>query len=428
MIHEFKCRNVLSFKEEMLLSFEATSDKDYREYYCVDVKPNLSLLKIAIIYGQNAAGKSNIIRALRLFRSLVLSSKDDKTAPITFRPFLLDKKSKDGTSSFYLSFFIDKRRFIYEIEYDAEYIHNEKLTYYPGTQPASVFSRTYSKEENLSRIKFGDTLNLTNKERIILEGNTIRNTSVIGIYSKSNIKIEVLDDVKRYFDDVFMEPILPKTELMGWTSSKIEGNSEKINFVIELLRKADFNIDNIRFEEQEHDLDDDMLEAISKSEIPDKKKREVLELKKLKTTNIMFSHQTNNGSFDLDFGYQSDGTRRYYGLSGPIEEIIKHNHVLAIDEAESSLHPHLVSHLFKTFLVNSTDSQLLFTTHDLLLMSNDFIRRDVVWFVEKQANGNSEVYSASDFKLHKTKSIFKEYQLGKLGAVPETGDIFLDKK
>lgn len=192
MIHEFKCRNVLSFKEEALLSFEATADKAYRNYYCVDVKSNLSLLKVAIVYGQNAAGKSNLVRALHLFKELVTSSQDDKTNPIKFMPFLLDDESRHDTSYYYLSFFIDKKKFIYEIEHDAEYIHREHLMYYPGTQPATLFSRTFNVRKNVSEILFGDTLKLSNREKIILEGNTIKNTSVLGIYSKSNVDMKYL--------------------------------------------------------------------------------------------------------------------------------------------------------------------------------------------------------------------------------------------
>lgn len=424
MIHEFRCKNVLSFRDEIELSFEATADKTYRDYYCVDVKPTLSLLKVAIIYGQNASGKSNIIRALHYLRNLITSSKEDKTDLINFKPFLLDDTSKDGFSSYHLSFFIDGQRFIYDIEHNAEYIRKEKLVYYPTSQPAIVFERAYNNDKNLSAIKFGATLDLTQKESIILEGNTIRNTSVIGIYSKSNVKIDVLDKVKDYFDNTFMDPILPSTELTVWTSSRIEKEDDKRNFVVDQLRKADFNINSIKFTEEERDLDETLAEIIKNSEIPSDEKAKVLKRKKLKMTDIKFSHDTSDGIYDLSFGYQSDGTKRYYGLSGALEEIIRNNHFLAIDEIQSSLHPHLVSHFFKTFLVNSKNSQLIFSTHDLLLMANDFMRRDVIWFIEKGGNGSSDLYSASDFKLHKNKSVFREYQLGKLGAIPDTGNIF----
>jgi len=424
MIHEFKCSNVLSFKNEVELSFEATSDKYHRDYYCVDVKSNLSLLKVAVIYGQNAAGKSNLIRAIHYLKNLITSSKDDKTDSISFSPYLFDDESKNGFSTYHLSFFINDRRYIYDIEHNAEFIKNERLIYYPSTQPAVVFNREYDKETNLSTIKFGDTLGLTQRESIILEGNTIRNTSVIGIYSKSNVDIEILDDVKNYFDDTFMDPILPTTNLTAWTSSRIDKDDSKKEFVTDLLKKADFNIESISFNEEEHELDADLLKFIKNSEIPTDKKEELLKSQKMKMTEIQFNHKTSTGKYSLDFGLQSDGTQRYYGLSGALEEIIKNYHVLAIDEIQSSLHPHLVSHYYKSFLVNSKRSQLIFSTHDLLLMSNDFMRRDVIWFVEKGESGCSELYSASDFSLHKNKSIFKEYQLGKLGAIPSTGSIF----
>lgn len=424
MIHEFKCKNVLSFRDEIELSFEATADKTHRDYYCVDVKPNLSLLKVAIIYGQNASGKTNVIRALQFLGELVTSSSNDKTDTIPFNPFLLDEDSRNGFSSYQLSFFIGGKRFIYAIEHNAQYIRSEKLTYYPGSQPANVFDRTYNPSSGLSEIKFGDTLGLSQKDRIILEGNTIRNTSVIGIYSKSNVEVGILDVVKDFFDDTFMRPILPEADLTLWTSSKIEGDPEKRNFVVNQLKKADFNISEIHFEEAEHDVDDEFLDIIKASELSDEKKADILKTKKIKLKDLKFSHETSQGSYDLAFDKQSSGTKRYFGLSGALQEALKEDRILIVDEIESSLHPHLVGHLVKSFLVNSNNSQLLFTTHDLLLMASDFIRRDVIWFVDKDESGSSELYSASDFKLHINKSIFKEYQLGKLGATPDFGSVF----
>jgi AAA15 family ATPase/GTPase len=125
------------------------------------------------------------------------------------------------------------------------------------------------------------------------------------------------------------------------------------------------------------------------------------------------------------------GTQRYYGLSGALAIILSEPTFLAIDELESSLHPELMKHFIMTFLANSTQSQMLVTTHNLSFLDDpDILRKDAIWFTEKQNDGATKLYSLSDFDtktIRKGTSILNAYKIGKFGAIPNLGSIYLEK-
>ena len=427
MIHEVRIKNVLSFKEEQTFSFEATKNKSYEDLYTVQVKPNLKLLKLGIIYGANASGKTNFLSALTLLRDIVLKPKDDKFEKIGYTPFLLDHESKKQNGQFYISFFLDKARFIFTIVLNQDHIVDEKLIFYPGIRPALAYHRRYNKEKDISEIEFGDKLGLSNKEAIILEGNTIKNSSVLSIYNKSNINIELLEQVVHWFKDGFMDNVSPKTNLTTWTSRKVEESEDCKDFIVDILQKADFNISDIKIEEKEEDIDEEIAKLIKDaSSISNEEKEKILRGRKLKMKRISFIHRNELGYFKIPMNLQSNGTRRYYGLGGILNTLLQKNRLITIDELETSLHYELVSHFLKTFLVNSSNSQLIVTTHNINILMEDFIRRDVIWFCEKNNIGATDIYAASDFKIHKNISLFNAYKIGKLGAKPNLGNIYLD--
>lgn len=405
MIHEFRVKNFLSFKEEQILSFEATSDKSYQDLYCVTIKPNLKLLKLGIIYGANASGKTNLLFALNMLRKVVLKAKENKFEKIGFTPFLLNDTTQQEDGSFYLSFYIKKKRYIYTLVLNDDYIVSEKLIYYPKSQPALVFNRVFSKKEEVSKIEFGEKLAITNKEAIILEGNTINNSTLISIYNKSNVKIDLLENVATWFKMNLSQLITPTTDLTALTNKIVEESDTYKNFVIKALQKADFNISNILIEEENH---------------------HGLEEEKFLLKNISFVHDTALGKYAIPYYAQSSGTKRYYGLGGLMSLLMGSQRILPVDELETSLHFELINHFLKTFLVNSSNSQLLFSTHDIHILMADFIRRDVVWLCEKNEEGATALFSVSDFNLHKNISLFNAYRIGKLGAKPNTGDIYLE--
>lgn len=407
MIHEVKIKNIFSFREEQTLSFEASTDASYQDIFCVEVKPKMKLLKLGMIYGANASGKTNFLKALNFLRQEVLIAKENKQERIGFIPFLLDNHSRKENGSFNISFFINDTRFVYTLILNRSHIKKEKLIFYPKTQPALIFNREYDKEKEISIIDFGKKLKISNKAALVLEGNTIKNSTLLSIYNKSNVRLDLLEQVIGWFKNNLTETISPSSDLIKWTKKKLEASSTSKNFIVDVLQKADFNIDDILIEEQNGKQ--------KKNGNPHPK-------------TLAFLHSTNAGKFKIPLELQSSGTVRYLGLSGILSLLIYEKKSLFIDELETSLHYELINHFLKTFLVNATTSQLLFTTHNINILNLDFIRRDAVWFCEKNKQGATELFSAFDFGLHKNLSLFNAYKVGKLGAKPNPGTIFLERK
>ncbi len=429
MILEFKIKNYRSVRDEQVLSFEATKDKTLEEHYVV-TKNKTRVLKMAIMYGANASGKTNILLALDFLRDLILNPKVNKEDKTGYIPFLLDDFSKGQNGHFEISFFIDQNLFNYRIELNANYIVSEKLMYYPGSRPALIFHRTYDETRELTQMEYGSKINLKSTDKAVLQGNTIRNMSVVSAFSKTNIDFRELEMVYHYFRNEVMRLVQPGTNLFGWTSKKVEESEQTMDFILNLLNNADFNITKINLKEREFELDDVKKSSIESSNIPTQEKEKLLSKDKIKLKEFYFTHLVNKKeNYELPIFLESAGTQRYYGLGGVLNDALKHDRCLLIDEIENSLHPDLVVHFINTFLVNSREAQLIFTTHDLNIMEEqDSLRKDVIWFTEKNKIGYTELFSISDFNFRKTLSFVNAYKSGKFGAKPNLGSIYLTNK
>jgi hypothetical protein len=427
MILEFKVENYLSFREEQTLSFEPSADKEYESQYCVQVKEGVKVLKLGLIYGANASGKTNLLKSLDFLRKFVLRQKRDKTEPTGIIPFQFDNSYTEKPSRFELAFYLNQIKYVYSVIIDEKRVIEESLIYYPGTQPALFFDRRFDKEKEKSVIKYGGTIDLKASDKKLIEGLTISNSSVFSAFSKANTEKSIFDSVFNWFSEDFMQMIQPQTDLFGWTSSRLEKDDLCKDFVLEVLQKADFNISAIDIDEEEIPIDEELESKISSMDMPEHLKDEILQKKMLKAKDISFQHTTKLMEKNLPRKLESNGTIRFYGLGGVLNKLLSSNTFLCIDEIENSLHYDLVAHFVKTFLMNSSNSQLLFSTHDINLLNEDFLRRDTVWFADKNEFGASELYSLLDFKLHKNLSAYNAYKIGKLGAKPELGELIISK-
>lgn len=437
MILEFRVKNYLSFKEEQVLSFEPTADKTYEDIFCVEVKPNVKILKLGIIYGANASGKTNILHALEFLRDIMTKHKETKSQNTGFIPFLFDEETKQLPGEFNLIFFINGTKYIYNIVLDDLIIYFEKLTYYPSTQPAIIFERRYNQNAKISEISFGSKSKLKAKDKNAIISNTITNTSALATYRKINVNSEEFDKILDWAINNFKPIIGPETSLFGYTVQKIEDAEISKEFVVDILRKADLNISDITIEDEAVNFTDKKFEEAFKSMLSNEVQDKLIRDGKFIRKSILFSHdiRTHNliEEFRLDIDAESKGTKRYFELAGILHLLINTNSFVFIDELENSLHHDLLLHFIKTFLSNSTQSQLLFSTHDESILNHvinykdsEFIRRDAIWFCEKDDSGATSVFSLSDFKLHKNISAYNAYRSGKLGAKPNLGNIYLE--
>ena len=419
MIHEIKIRNLYSFKEEQTFSFEASSDRTYDDLYCYEVKPGLKLLKMAIIYGANAAGKSNFLNVLDFIRQIILNVPNEKMKGTSVQQFLLDTQCLSENSSFSISLYLNGIRYIYDLELNSEFIVSEKLVYYPSSQPALVFQRGYNPSKKVSTLKFGSTIDVGEREKIILEGDLIINATLLSVYLRKNVNISVFEAIVNWFSKNMSPKTDSRNEQRYQSTERIYKSEKEKEFTLELLKKADFNIIDIELEKEE--------KKEGRSDVFEESAQLYLAIGIIKRRGLKFIHKTMNGKIAaMSFDAQSEGTKRYFELSSILGKLLEENSFVPLDELESSLHPDLADHFIKTFLANSKNSQLLFTTHNLMLLDSDYIRRDAVWFCEKNEDGATELFSAHDFGLHKNISLFNAYKIGKFGAKPNLGSIYLD--
>ncbi|MDD2952483.1 MAG: ATP-binding protein [Parabacteroides sp.] len=400
MIAEIKFKNMFSFRDETVLSFEADKSKDLESYHVVELAPDVRLLKLAVIYGANASGKSNIIKVCDFIRSFITCTPLNKAELIKIVPFLLNRTSKEQASEFSVSFYVmngDKPiRYVYSVLLETTHIVRETLIYYFSQQPATVFER--SMENNVSSIKFGQKVKISTaaKEEITLK--CLPNMSVFAAYMQVNTNIVEIETALQYLTKQMMPAIVPTSSLSRYAEEAIKKETAK-EYILRYLQEADFNISNISSKEQE--------------------------TKKGVVNYTMYQHKVSSGLGGDDYYefpelYESDGTIRTFGLASQIQNSIGSNAFLAVDEIESSLHPKLIEYMIERFLKESKQAQLLLTTHyDGLLGEEDLLRKDNIWFAEKNTDGASVLYPLTDFKgLNRISSLQKAYKFGKFGAVP----------
>lgn len=400
MIAEIKFKNMFSFRDETVLSFEADKSKDLESYHVVELAPDVKLLKLAVIYGANASGKSNIIKVCDFIRSFITCTPLNKAELIKIVPFLLNRTSKEQASEFSVSIYAmngDKAiRYVYSVLLETTHIVRETLIYYLSQQPATVFER--SMENNVSSIKFGQKVKISTaaKEEITLK--CLPNMSVFAAYMQVNTNIAEMETALQYLTKQMMPAIVPTSSLSRYAEEAIKKETAK-EYILRYLQEADFNISNISSKEQE--------------------------TKKGVVNYTMYQHKVSSGLGGNDYYefpelYESDGTIRTFGLASQIQNSIGSNAFLAVDEIESSLHPKLIEYMIERFLKESKQAQLLLTTHyDGLLGEEDLLRKDNIWFAEKNTDGASVLYPLTDFKgLNRISSLQKAYKFGKFGAVP----------
>ncbi|KAA6302353.1 MAG: hypothetical protein EZS26_001466 [Candidatus Ordinivivax streblomastigis] len=430
MIINFSIQNFGSIKDRQILSFEADKSTHLENYYVVQPIEGLRLLKLGLIYGANASGKTTILKALDFLRNLVLKPNSQKTETFDFKPFLFDENTPKQNSVFTIEFVQNKIRYYYEVELNEKAIVREDLYFY-NPNKANVFKRTTNLEKQLSAIIFGSKIKVDKIATEVLESNTLWNNTVLGGFLKTNIELKELKEVTDWFTNYLNQLIKPRTDLNKFTSSRIKKSLMQKNVVLEILKQADFNISDIQFRKEIIDVPNGIIEFIeSPTFASTNKEYQVKSDKQLFTENLEFEHTINNHTFSLIFEEESQGTQKYYGFAGLLYSLIKNSEAFSIDELETSLHPDLFIHFLLSFLVNAKHSQIIATTHNREILNNkDIFRTDAIWITDKFEDASTNLYSLADFDtsvIRDTSNIYNAYKIGKLGGIPNVGDYYID--
>ena len=430
MIAEFKIRNFYSLRDEQTLSFIPTNDDTSRDIYTEEVADGVSLLKIGCIYGSNASGKTNILKALDFFSRFMVNDGLNKGDELGVVPFLLDDVSDKERTQFEMSFYLNREKYKLNLVLDNKVIYEETLQVYSSVQPTLLYKRTYNPEKDATDIVFGGKVGLVKKSREAIEGNTFNKRTVIAAFGMSNVEKSRLNLVYDFFSQKIAPIMYPQSSLMGFTKRRItrDRDGRLKRFILHFLKASDFNISDIAIHEEEVSITPEMELVIKNtSAMPEKSKEEILKKGTLHSDEMFFVHHTSNGDKELDEELESRGTKRYMGLATILFDLLVHGVILPIDEIESSIHYELLSYFIKVFLVNSKRSgQLIVSTHDINLLDEDYIRRDVIWFTDKNDCGETQLIRLSTLGLHKTLSVYNAYRQEKLVNLPFLDSIYMD--
>ena len=412
MLIEFRVANFCSLRDEQVLSLVASKDKMLQETHTVatGLKAAPHVLRSAVVYGANASGKSNLIKALQTMRGIVAESATVMQPRQTFAvpPFRLDAQSAQAPTTFEVTFILDGVRYQYGFSLTAQRVVNEHLLVYKAFKPQRWFQRHYDAETGKDVYEFGAGLK---GAKHLWEGATRANALFLSMAVQLNS--EALRPVFDWFINglvIFNEQVQLSPQASIQMLQQAEGRQQMCDF----LSAADISIADIEVVThkglgQSVHVD---LEA-GKAEIRTEE-QEGFQLR--------FVHKTPQGQAVFDLMEESSGTRNLLFLAGPVMAVLHRGLTLVIDELDTSLHPLLVRELVRLFHrpeVNTEGAQLLFTTHDTALLdAPDLLRRGQIWFVEKNGEQASELVGLAEFSPRKNEALERGYLMGRYGGIP----------
>ena len=415
MLIEFRVKNFRSLRDEQTLSLVADKDKSLQESNTMPsgIKAAPTLLRSMAIFGPNAGGKSNLIKALQFMRAVVAESASVMQPGQAFhtQSFRFEATSVAQPTEFDVSFVLDGIRYQFGFALTAQRITREYLLVYKAFKPQLWFERYFDEESGKDLYDFGTGLK---GPKSVWEGATRPNALFLSMAVQLNS--EQLQPVFAWFVKqlaIFNEI----TPLGQHFSIEMLRKPEGKRAICDFLTSADISISDIEVVTRKvsgQAVHFDM--AAEKTEVRNEE-QEVHEL--------LFHHVTDHGQAVFSLGDESMGTRNLLFLTGPVLEILDKGMVLVVDELGSSLHPLLVRRLVELFQnsrFNKKGAQLIFTSHDTSLLDQDLFRRDQIWFVEKDRDQASKLYPLSDFSPRKNEALERGYLMGRYGALPFLGD------
>ena len=407
MLLDFSVKNFMSFRDEVTLSMEkGIGDENLDNIFKVE---NISLLKNAIIYGANASGKSNLLEAIK--SALYIIRNSDKFLPneeiYGVEPFKFDEVSYKKPTEFKFNFIKNKKRYYYAFSVTKNKVIDEQLEVYNSQKSTTIFKR-----EKTNNYKF------LNSDKRILESIKDRTSSnKLFLTTATTWNYEKTKEAFTWFLED-LQVFINFDEMYKHTLIEYKNNDKLKKFTLNLLKKSDILISDMDID-YEYEQVNPNVRYEQGNYILNKPFR-------LKNININFSHNFKKddkiNTYILDFKYESFGTKKLFVLAPLLKQAFEKNCVLFIDEFEKNLHPNLVEYIVKLFNdknINKANSQLIFTTHAVNLLNLDLVRRDQIWFTEKNSkNGVTDLYPLDSFNVRKDENIQKGYIMGRYGAIP----------
>ena len=425
MIIEFAVTNFRSIKDRQVMDFKTDGqigNKHMSEQIALpkDRSHGGSLVKTMAIYGANASGKSNFLKALYALQFMVLKSdsfKLDKAIP-TYEPFKLEKTSLKAPTIFEIEFIAkDKKRYHYEVHFDKNSILKEKLDVYElekkATFPTLIFNHT---KEGVFEWKEKKDFSLNPNQLLLSKAGTNDVPSIKEAYRFFSTYLFYGAAQDTSFDEAMLkiaESIL---------SDKTDEHDKLKKMIVSIIQAADTGITNVIT----HELDTSKLSL--PEEMAEEEKNKILERfrKRIKTIHTLYENGVEIGETNFDLTEESTGTKKLLGLAGIVVQALEDGSVIFMDELDKNLHPlltRMIIGLFHNPNFNHNNAQLILSTHDISLIDITLFRRDQIMFIDKDVSGSSSVKRLSEFTgISRVKQLEKWYIAGMFNAVPAIND------
>lgn len=422
MLINFSLNNYCSYGDKQTFSTLCNTDKSHLDQNTFNFKAeNISL--ISVIYGANASGKTNLFKALNFIKEFFVNSNNlTPNGRIPVVPFKFIDSSPLKPSEFEITFIKDNVKYRYGFSCNHTAVISEYLDVYNSSKPSNIFTRT-----DINDYKF-------NTDQKLLESIKTKNnpnklfvcTAATWNYEKVKPVVEyILNDMFLVFDYRLNGPLLDKFK-------KDNMYDEYKDFCIKILNQADINISDFEMNDKKIDRDSPYYNQIINT-LKLITNKESFETDSLNMIEFNTYHNINGKMYPLKLEEESFGTQNLFNISPILFEVLKFGKTLVIDEIDRSIHPLLVRYIVNLFCekdINKNNAQLICNSHDTNLLDLDILRRDEIWFTEKDyKTGLCKLFSLSDFSPRKSENVQKNYLIGRYGSIPfitKSGDIWQD--
>lgn len=420
MLIEFSVKNYQSFWKTQKLSMAAGSTKELanENKFATPIHGLPELLRSAVVYGANGSGKSNLIKAVSFMREFVLNSSKEsqEKEKIKRKPFLFNSDGPTNDSEFEIVFVQDSIRYQYGFSVTDTRVTHEWLFAYPGNKPQRWFERSFNPETKSEDWYFGAKLSGPKKTW----QNATRSNALF-LSTAVQLNSEQLQPVYHWFLKLV---VISHGEIIdnSFTAVNCEDKDNYGN-IKKFLNDAGINVDEITIKDRKLNMDHlppDMPESFKKMILKDIEGKTVKE--------IFFQYKLNDSQeyVSLPLEAESDGTQKLFAYAAPWLDVLNNGLILVIDELNNSFHSHLVRFLLKMInssKTNKANGQLIFSTHETSILDTNLLRRDQIWFIEKDQENASQLYPLTDFHPRKNEVLEKGYLQGRYGALPYIGEL-----
>ncbi len=388
MLLEFSVSNFRSIKDMQTLSFLATAMNEHEQTNTFQATDKVRLLKSVAVYGANGSGKSNLVKAMWVMVNFIKAPFEGrKKFEEHIQPFKLNTSTRNEGSFFQIMFILEGKTYRYGFVYLKGKIIFEWLFGTANKNEVEYFTRDEQKI-SINRERF--------KEGIGLESKTREDNLFLNVIYESNGRIANI--VRNYLSGIFVVQGLDEKTLQSFSYNLLQNKANK-HRILEILKLADSDIYDISLEENY-----------------DKKTRQIISQRK-----IFNENGQEVGLENLDFSKEaSEGTKKIFNYAGVFVHLLKSDGTIIIDDFDARFHTSLTKAIVKLFNSEKNKAaQICFVTHDTNLLDKDLLRRDQIYFAEKNQRGETSIYSLNEIKgVRNDSSLEKDYIKGKYGAIP----------